>query len=51
MKTAAIALAVGTMLTVEQRDTNRANLDYASAAIKLLALPQDVGSGVQHLSI
>jgi Tol biopolymer transport system component len=33
MKTAAIALAVGTMLTVEQRDPNRANIDYASAAI------------------
>jgi Tol biopolymer transport system component len=33
MKTAAIALAVGTLLTVEQRDANRSNLDNASAAI------------------
>ena len=33
MKAAAIALAVGTMLTVEQRDANRSNLDHPSAAI------------------
>ena len=33
MKTAAIALAVGTMLTVEQRDAHRSNLDHSSAAI------------------
>lgn len=33
MKTAAFALAVGTMLTVEQRDVHRANIDHPTAAI------------------
>jgi Tol biopolymer transport system component len=33
MKTTAIALAIGTLLTVEQRDANRSNLDHPSAAI------------------
>src|SRR5688572_10747704 len=33
MKTAAIALAVGTLLTVEQRDASRSNLDAPSATI------------------
>lgn len=33
MKAAAIALAVGTMLTVEQRDSHRSIFDPPSAAI------------------
>ena len=33
MKLAAIALSVGTLLTVEQRDPHRKNLDHASAAV------------------
>jgi Tol biopolymer transport system component len=33
MKAAAIAMAVGTMLTVEQRDPHRSNFDHASAAV------------------
>ncbi len=33
MKTAAIVLALATMLTVEQRDTHRSNFDRASAAV------------------
>jgi Tol biopolymer transport system component len=35
MKAAAIALAVGTMLTVEQRDGHRTNLDAPSVAISV----------------
>ena len=33
MKTTAIALAIGTMLTVEQRDMRRSHHDYPSAAV------------------
>src|SRR5918993_2360035 len=33
MKLAAVAIAVGTMLTVEQRDGQRSNLDSPAAAI------------------
>lgn len=33
MKLAAIALSVGTLMTVEQRDAHRANLDRSSAAV------------------
>jgi Tol biopolymer transport system component len=33
MKLAVIALSVGTVLTVEQRDAQRGNLDHASAAV------------------
>jgi TolB protein len=33
MKAAAIALAVGTLLTVEQRDAHRSNFDHPSAAV------------------
>jgi Tol biopolymer transport system component len=33
MKTAAIALALGTILTVEQRDAHRSSFDHSSAAI------------------
>jgi Tol biopolymer transport system component len=33
MKTAAVALAAASLLTVEQRDANRPNLDYPSSAV------------------
>ena len=33
MKAAAIALAISTMLTIEQRDAYRTHLDHASSAV------------------